>query len=95
MNPEAEKNAVAQDLTDDCKDIYKRFLEILEDLQEEHKIQFDKLRHNIPQEYLSIIAQADYFTDGKLKHLRKRVLDCGNDAARKINVKICNIINRI
>jgi len=84
-------------VTADCKDIYKRFLELLEDLQEEHKIHFRKLRENMPEEFGAVVAQADYFTDSKMKHLRKRVLDCGNDAVRKIDGRLthyCAVINK-
>ena len=64
--------------------LFKGFLMMLEDLQKEHEINFNKLKKNLPKEYLPIISQADYFDDDKAMHLRKRTLDIGNEAIRNI-----------
>ena len=57
---------------------------MLEDLNEEHRIHFSKLKQNLPEEYKSLIDQADYFDQDKLQHLRKRTLDIGNETIRNI-----------
>ena len=64
--------------------LFKGFLMMLEDLQKEHQINFDKLRNNLPEDYDALLDQADYFCDEKLQHLRKRTLDIGNEAIRNI-----------
>ena len=51
--------------------LFKGFLVMLEDLQKEHQIQFNKLRKNLPKDTLPILEQADYFDEEKLQHLRK------------------------
>ena len=62
--------------------LFKDFLYLLEDLHKEHSINFDKLERNVPDEYSDLIAQANYFDYPKMQHLRKRVLDLGNDSIR-------------
>jgi len=63
--------------------LYKGFLIILEDLEEEHIQHFKKLYGSI-KEYDAVIEQADYFTQEKMSYLRKKVLDLGNDCIRNI-----------
>ena len=70
--------------------LFKGFLVMLEDLQKEHQIQFNKLRRNLPQDILPIIEQADYFDEEKLQHLRKRTLDIGNETIRNIEGELEN-----
>ena len=70
--------------------LFKGFLVMLEDLQKEHQIQFNKLRKNLPQESLPVIEQADYFDEEKLQHLRKRTLDIGNETIRNIEGELEN-----
>lgn len=62
----------------------KRFLSLLEDLQVEHEIHFNKLKYNLPNEYLNLIDQADYFSNQKYSHLRKKVFDAGGDLRREL-----------
>jgi hypothetical protein len=70
-----ERNTVA---------LFKGFLIMLEDLQKEHEIHFGKQKKNLPDEYSTLIDQADYFDQDKIQHLRKRTLDIGNEAIRNI-----------
>ena len=62
--------------------IAKRILVLLEDLQAEHNISFEKLKKNLPEEYLPIIEASDYFCPQKFAVYRKRVLDLVGDAFR-------------
>lgn len=62
--------------------LFRNFLVILEDLQEEHRSVYLRLLEQTPDDLKPLIAQADYFDDRKLEWLRKRVLDLGNEAIR-------------
>jgi len=65
------------------RSLFKDFLKLVEDLQEEHRSHFDRLKENVPEDLLPIIEQADYFDDRKAKWVRKRVLDLGNESLRR------------
>ena len=62
--------------------LFKSFLILIEDLHKDHSINFHKLRKALPSDLHALIDQADYFDNHKLQHLRKRVLDMGNDSLR-------------
>jgi len=66
------------------KNLFKSFLYILEDLNDDHNINFGKLKRSLP-EHSDIIDQANYFDKNKMQFLRKRVLDLGNDSLRNQN----------
>jgi len=66
------------------KNLFKSFLYILEDLNDDHNINFAKLKRSLP-EHSDIIDQANYFDKNKMQFLRKRVLDLGNDSLRNQN----------
>jgi hypothetical protein len=70
--------------------LFKGFLVMLEDLQREHQIHFGKLKKNMPEGFLPIIEQADYFDEEKLQHLRKRTLDLGNETIRNVESELEN-----
>ena len=55
-------------------------------------INFNKLRHNLPEGCVPIVDQADYFDEDKLQHLRKRTLDIGNETIRNIEGELDNYI---
>lgn len=67
------------------KGLFKSFLCILEDLQQDHFQNFNKLKKHLPAKYHDIIDQADYFNNDKMLYLRKKVLDAGNDSLRNQN----------
>ena len=62
--------------------LYKRYLNILEDLQEEHINMLNKLNLKIDQQTLKNV---DYFDDNKYNYLRKKILDLGNETIREID----------
>ena len=66
------------------KSLFKSFLFILEDLNDDHHINFAKLKKALPG-HEDIIEQANYFDKHKMQFLRKRVLDLGNDSLRGHN----------
>lgn len=63
--------------------LYKSFLVMLEDLEEEHIHHFDKLYQTFKDD-VSVIRQADYFTEERMSYLRKKILDAGNDCIRNL-----------
>lgn len=62
--------------------LYKRYLNIIEDLQEEHVNMLNKLNSKVDQQTLKNV---DYFDENKYNYLRKRVLDLGNETIREID----------
>ena len=65
-------------------DLFKRMLMILEDIKHEHDRQFALLLESAPNDFKPVIRQANYLDDSKVAHLRKRVLDVGNESLRKL-----------
>lgn len=61
--------------------LYKRYLNLVEDLQEEHINMLNKLNKKVDLETLKNI---DYFDENKYNYLRKKVLDLGNETIREI-----------
>jgi hypothetical protein len=63
--------------------LYKHFLGLIQELQRDHDVQFDKLKKSIPEEE-KILTQAEYLDEAQLNFLRKKILDSGNDARREL-----------
>jgi len=82
---EADKEILQERYEKHIKNLFKCFLYLLEDLNEEHTIHFAKLKRTLPDKYHSLIDQANYFDESKMKYLRKKVLDLGNDSLRNQN----------
>lgn len=82
------EDQILDEVNASMKELFARFLVILEDLQEEHRSTYCKLLEAIPAEYHPILYTADYFDERKMQWLRKRILDIGNEIARK-NKKNC------
>jgi hypothetical protein len=62
--------------------LYKRYLNLVEDLQEEHLNMLNKLNSKIDQQTLKNV---DYFDENKYNYIRKKVLDLGNETIREID----------
>ncbi len=77
------KNLLKDNLDRNVKELFKGFLNTIEDLHADHQRTFAKLRSALPEDYEPIINMADYFDYDKLQHIRKRVLDVGNESLRK------------
>jgi hypothetical protein len=69
--------------------LYKRYLNLIEDIQEEHINMLNKLNSKIDQETLKNV---DYFDDNKYNYLRKKILDLGNETSREI-IKNFDLLN--
>jgi len=70
--------------------MFKGFLNILEDLQREHQINFDKLYEALPEEDHNLIGMADYFDEERFAAYRKKVLDMGNETLREYQNELEN-----
>lgn len=68
--------------------LYKRQLEVIEDLKRDHKEFLNKIQNRIPQDELNKI---DYFNDQKYNTIRKRTLDSGNEVIRDFEKNIENL----
>ena len=71
------------------RSIFRGFLIILEDIQREHDINFDKLRESLP-EHEALINMADYMDEDRFNAYRKKVLDLGNDVLRDYQSELEN-----
>lgn len=76
------KDLLSERVSKNTRFLFKNFLVLMEDLQNDHQIAFDKLKEAMP-ERLDLINQADYFDDHKMQYLRKKVLDMGNESLRE------------
>ncbi len=65
--------------------LFRHFLTLLEDLGLEHDEALAKLAAALPPEYHTYLDLADYLTPERSKHLRKKVLDSGNDTLRSLD----------
>jgi hypothetical protein len=70
--------------------LFKQFLKIIEDLKREHDVAYKKLYENLPAEYAPILNVANYFDLDKMSHLRKRILDLGNETMRSNDTELDN-----
>lgn len=69
--------------------LFKQFLTMIEDLEDDHNISFNKLLEALP-EHERLIIQADYLGENKQEYLRKKILDAGNDCKRQIRTHLNN-----
>lgn len=61
--------------------LYKKYINLLEDMQEDHINMLNKLNSKVDLETLKNI---DYFDENKYNYIRKKILDSGNEAIREI-----------
>lgn len=80
MKPYKAINAIYSRNT---KLLFKSFLVLIEDLQNDHSLHFAKLKKALPDKYENVIDQANYFDEDKLQYLRKKILDMGNESIRE------------
>ena len=52
-------------------DLFKRMLEVLEDIKHEHDRQFTTLYSSAPESFKPVVKQANYFDDAQMAWLRK------------------------
>lgn len=93
LGSSAKGKMVDRAIIDDIRDfhirktitgLFKSFLIMLEDLEQDHLMYVEKLKKSLPQEYHSAITQADYLDEFKVEYLRKKILDAGNNCIRNM-----------
>ena len=70
--------------------LFKRFLNLLEGIKNEHDINYSKLYKAIPEQK-DLLEMADYLDQQKLNNLRKQILDIGNDSMRNLDQDVKNL----
>jgi hypothetical protein len=75
------KDLLAFQINRNIINLYKRYLNLLEDLQEEHINMLNKLNKKVD---LETLKNVDYFDENKYNYIRKRILDLGNETYREI-----------
>lgn len=74
--------------------LYKFFLEMLEDLFEEHKQKREQVKNSLLELGISqnatdtLIEIFDVFNESRMSQMRKRILDRGNDLIRQLNEEV-------
>jgi len=68
--------------------LFKEYLDILQQLAEEHAEALDALHDALPDQYQPYVNLADHFTDEKGQRIRKAVLARGNDCKRAIEEEL-------
>lgn len=76
------KEFLSDTVNGSTKNLFKKFLVLVEDLHAENQICFAKLKKHIP-EHKDLIDQANYFDENKMQYIRKKILDIGNETIRQ------------
>src|SRR5438045_6095252 len=76
-----ENNLIHLQTKKEITRLYKHFLELIEDIRCDHQTMVTKISEKYGPE---AAKQIDYFTQPKYEHIRKRVLDSGNECARQM-----------
>ena len=71
------------------KNLYKKYIVITEDLQQEHREFSEKIEGATSDAFIKNI---DYFNEKKYNYIRKKILDAGNEAIRDIE-KILSVLS--
>jgi hypothetical protein len=81
MNNSPENNLVTLQTQKEITSLYKNFLEILENIKQQHETMLRKASVNVDENYLKDI---NYFTKEYHDYIRKKILDEGNDTSRTL-----------
>ena len=80
MSP--ENNIIYLQTSKEITSLFKGFLEELESQKKDHDAMLAKITEKCGKEYADSI---NYFSEEKYSHIRKRVLDHGNETARQLS----------
>ena len=61
--------------------LYKKYINLIEDMQEDHINMLNKLNSKVD---LQTLKNVDYFDENKYNYIRKKILDSGNEAVIEI-----------
>lgn len=81
MEEEKLKAFLAFQLNRNIVSLYKKYFEIIDDLKLEHELMLKKIEKESSKEFVKNI---DYFSTDKYNHIRKKILDAGNDTVRDV-----------
>jgi hypothetical protein len=84
------KKILSRRYNDNTTNLFKQFLRIIEELKRDHDDAYKKLRENLPSEFAAILNLGDYFDDGKMAYIRKKILDLGNETMRSSDSELNN-----
>lgn len=76
-----ENNLIVVFTQKEITSLYKTFLEVVEDLQNDHRIMLSKVAEKTGEDFSKAI---DFFTSEKYEQVRKRILDQGNECSRRL-----------
>lgn len=79
MTPESDIITIF--VSKEITQLYKNFLELIEDIETDHSTMISKLTNSANKE---LVENVNYLTKAKRDQIRKRVLDQGNESSRKI-----------
>lgn len=68
--------------------LYKRYLQQLEDLRNQHLFMLQKLEKELPTEYHSLIRASNFLDETEYNYHRKKILDAGNEAKRGLLAQV-------
>jgi hypothetical protein len=63
--------------------VFKTYLDLLEQIADEHDEAMGKLIDVLPPEHKASVHLADHFGEARFAAIRRKVLEVGNDAARE------------
>lgn len=68
--------------------VFKTYLDLLEQIADEHDEAMGKLIDTLPPEHKSSVYLADHFGEARFAAIRRKVLETGNDAVRELHEMI-------
>jgi hypothetical protein len=77
-----ENNIIYLQTSKEITSLFKSFLEDLENQKKDHDLMMAKVAEKCGQDYANSI---NFFSDEKYNHIRKRVLDHGNETSRQLS----------
>ncbi len=81
MDSSRVKEFVLFHINRNITNLYKRYINLTEDALNEHKILLEKVKSETSPEFAKNI---DFFTEDRYNHVRKKILDMGNEAIRDL-----------
>jgi hypothetical protein len=84
------KKKLSSQSNSEISSLFKMMLIMVEDMKKDHDFHYEKLYHNIPEDYHPVINTANHFTEEKVAWIRKRILDLGNESIRKFDSELDN-----
>jgi|TARA_B100000085_G_scaffold283275_1_gene313580 CRISPR/Cas system CSM-associated protein Csm4 (group 5 of RAMP superfamily) len=76
------KEFVLSNIQRNIVNLYKKYIILTEDIQRDHDLFINKLKNEGVSE--DLLKKIDYFDEDKYNHIRKRILDVGNEINRDL-----------